>query len=122
MPRQKSQYDPAEEAAFNKAYSSTEIDDFRQRQQQDYGQKLQHDNTVRRRQVFHKRFNKSGIDVVTSQADGDVHDSEEGEESWRTREGDRLGDYGVDEDIEFYDEEDLPLSELARRLNTESMQ
>ncbi|ORY19399.1 DHHC palmitoyltransferase-domain-containing protein [Clohesyomyces aquaticus] len=40
----------------------------------------------------------------------------EGEESWRNSEGERLRDFGVDEDIEFYDEEDdVPLSELLAR-------
>jgi palmitoyltransferase len=40
-----------------------------------------------------------------------------GEEGWRSPEGDRLQDYGVDEDAEFYDqeEENVPLSELIQR-------
>ncbi|GAB7354354.1 hypothetical protein MBLNU459_g4862t1 [Dothideomycetes sp. NU459] len=41
--------------------------------------------------------------------------SEEGEESWRNSEGERLGDFGVDEEVEFYDEDDVPLAELMRR-------
>ena len=40
---------------------------------------------------------------------------EEGEESWRNSEGERLKDFGVDEDAEFYDEDDIPLAELLRR-------
>jgi palmitoyltransferase len=42
---------------------------------------------------------------------------DEGEEAWRNSEGERLGDFGVDEDVEFYDEEedDIPLSELLAR-------
>jgi palmitoyltransferase len=46
----------------------------------------------------------------------------EGEESWRNAEGERLRDFGVDEDAEFYDEardgdgeDDVPLSELLAR-------
>lgn len=41
----------------------------------------------------------------------------EGEESWRNSEGERLQDFGVDEDVEFYDEQedDIPLSELLAR-------
>ncbi|KAI8940252.1 hypothetical protein NX059_003953 [Plenodomus lindquistii] len=41
----------------------------------------------------------------------------EGEEGWRNSEGERLQDFGVDEDIEFYDEQDdeIPLSELLAR-------
>ncbi|KAK4984941.1 Palmitoyltransferase [Elasticomyces elasticus] len=44
-----------------------------------------------------------------------AHPVEEGEESWRNSEGERLDDFGVDEDAEFYDEDDVPLAELLRR-------
>lgn len=41
----------------------------------------------------------------------------EGEEGWRNSEGERLKDFGVDEDVEFYDERDdeIPLAELIAR-------
>lgn len=39
--------------------------------------------------------------------------------SWRNKEGERLADFGLDEDAEFYDEDDLPLSELMRRRKTQ---
>ena len=38
--------------------------------------------------------------------------------AWRNSEGERLKDFGVDEDVEFYDEQDdddVPLSELLAR-------
>ena len=38
-----------------------------------------------------------------------------GEESWRNSEGETLGDFGVDEVAEFYDEDNLSLAELLRR-------
>lgn len=38
----------------------------------------------------------------------------EGEEAWRNSEGERLGDFGVDEDADFYDEDDVPLAQLIR--------
>ena len=38
-----------------------------------------------------------------------------GEEAWRNSEGERLADFGVDEEVEFYDEEDLPLAHLIQR-------
>jgi palmitoyltransferase len=49
--------------------------------------------------------------------EGSVEGNESGEEGWRTSEGERLKDFGVDEDVEFYDEQedDLPLSELLAR-------
>lgn len=44
-------------------------------------------------------------------------EGDEGEEGWRNSEGERLKDFGVDEDVEFYDEQedDVPLSELLAR-------
>jgi palmitoyltransferase len=41
----------------------------------------------------------------------------EGEEGWRNSEGERLQDFGVDEDVEFYDEQEdeIPLAELMAR-------
>lgn len=42
-------------------------------------------------------------------------DDEEGEEAWQNSEGDRLKDFGVDEEADFYDEEDLPLTEVLHR-------
>lgn len=39
---------------------------------------------------------------------------------WRNKEGSRLADFGLDEDAEFYDEEnDLPLAEIMRRRKDE---
>lgn len=46
-----------------------------------------------------------------------IDGSQSGEEGWRNSEGERLKDFGVDEDIEFYDErdDDVPLSQLLAR-------
>lgn len=49
---------------------------------------------------------------------GDRHTSaRDGEEGWRNSEGERLKDFGVDEDVEFYDEQEdeIPLNELLAR-------
>ena len=117
MPRVRSQYDPAEEAAFKSGYSISEIEEFRSRQRHDVKRFAASDETIRRRQVFHKRFDSSDSANVQPIEDHELDDSQEGEESWRTREGESLSDYGVDEEVEFYDEEDLPLSELAKRMH-----
>lgn len=47
-----------------------------------------------------------GIELVESS--GLLH----GEHGWRDSEGDRLDDFGVDEDVEFYDGDQVPLAEL----------
>lgn len=69
-----------------------------------------HDESgIRRRRKFHDRY-------------GDLSDAsyenitfDEGEESWKNAEGERLQDFGVDEEVEFYDEDDVPLGDLMRR-------
>ncbi|KIW03977.1 uncharacterized protein PV09_04810 [Verruconis gallopava] len=118
MPRGKVRYDPAEEAAFNSGFSNDEIDAFRQRQQRDYARLSDYETAIRRRQKFHRRYDADDEGSVRQTLDEELSEGEEGEESWATSEGDRLADYGVDEEIEFYDEEDLPLSELLKRRQT----
>ncbi|KAL1311733.1 hypothetical protein AAFC00_001828 [Neodothiora populina] len=107
--------------------------DFRQRQDADLLRQRQvaADGMVRRRQPFHTRYDQREArdqyevedDVYADQDEtedlpNDSHSITplaEGEESWRNSEGERLADFGVDEDIEFYDEDDLPLSEIMKR-------
>jgi palmitoyltransferase len=95
----------------------------------------QAEDAVRRRKPFAEQRQER---VVEAERDGDDYaygddasDAEEdmfekknygdsemkGEASWRNSEGERLKDFGVDEDVEFYDEQedDLPLSELMAR-------
>ncbi|KAI1515664.1 Palmitoyltransferase [Pyrenophora tritici-repentis] len=51
-------------------------------------------------------------------------DEQESVAAWRNSEGERLKDFGVDEDVEFYDEQDdddMPLSELLARKRAASM-
>lgn len=47
----------------------------------------------------------------------------QGEEGWRNSEGERLQDFGVDEEVEFYDEQedDIPLNELLARRRAASL-
>jgi palmitoyltransferase len=58
-------------------------------------------------------------DDLDENNDGHHHtndeERDEGEESWQNAEGERLRDFGVDEDVEFYDEDDVPLARLIKR-------
>ncbi|CAD0091343.1 unnamed protein product, partial [Aureobasidium mustum] len=90
---------------------------------------------LRRRQPFHVRYDKKNVQkrrdedyayVTDYESDGEEQEQEtydwqpkpgEGEEGWRNSEGERLDDFGVDEDVEFYDEDEVPLGELMRRKN-----
>lgn len=92
---------------------------FKQRQAED---------VVRRRRPFVERLEAKVADENDYEYGDGVSDDEveerkegykegEGEEGWRNSEGERLKDFGVDEDIEFYDEQEdeIPLAELIRR-------
>lgn len=91
-----------------------EVDAFRRRQEEDYRRRLGPD-PIQRRKAFHKRYASN----ASSNTDEGVveydEDSASGEEGWQDSGGNRLKDYGVDEDVEFYDEDDVPLAELLRR-------
>jgi palmitoyltransferase len=58
-----------------------------------------------------------GSDAEEEEDGEDKYADGEGEEGWRNSEGERLKDFGVDEDVEFYDERDdeIPLAELIAR-------
>jgi palmitoyltransferase len=89
--------------------------------------KRQEEDIVRRRKPFVQRVEAR---VVQQDRGGEEQDdwegsdapentpggSQSGEEGWRNSEGERLKDFGLDEEAEFYDEEDdLPLSEIIAR-------
>ncbi|KAF2201446.1 zf-DHHC-domain-containing protein [Delitschia confertaspora ATCC 74209] len=91
--------------------------------------KRQEEDLIRRRRPFVQRLEARVQDQEehaeldsfqegwASGDDGEgVAADEDGEEAWRNSEGERLRDFGVDEEVEFYDEEeDVPLSELLAR-------
>jgi len=96
-----------------------QIDNFHQRKLRD----LQRfgPGGVMRQQRFRERYSDSGSRETTmyKASYGGDQDTSSGEEAWRDSEGDRLDDFGVDEDAEFYDEETLSLAELLRRRRTQ---
>ena len=92
---------------------SDRIREFQERQEQDLKRRQGIDRAYRR-QPFHQRFGdavgeKDHDETMT------VPETEIGEEAWRNSEGERLDDFGLDEDAEFYDEDSIPLSEILRR-------
>jgi palmitoyltransferase len=95
-----------------------DVDKFRQRQEEDMKRWNKADSTeLRRRQPFHKRFDEQAIAANDSTSPNLYADSNEaGEESWKDQEGQGLKDFGLDEEAEFYDEdENLPLAELINK-------
>lgn len=118
--------------------ASDEIEAFRQRQEEDMARRgLDDTSTIRRRKKFHERHEtrrRAGQNETEDDEEGeeeerlededgnsdayDYIEVDEGEEAWRDSDGQRLGDYGVDEDVEFYDEDDVPLSVVRERIKS----
>ncbi|EER28442.1 DHHC zinc finger domain containing protein [Coccidioides posadasii C735 delta SOWgp] len=99
-------------------FSQNAIDAFRRRQELDY-KRHQLDLGVQRRKPFHERYMQNIDDSISDGNDSikDYYSSDSGEEGWRNSDGDRLRDFGVDEEAEFYDEDDIPLAVLIQRKN-----
>lgn len=96
--------------------SQDHLEAFRQRQQFDL-QRFRRDPTpvVRRKPFSQRHHNTDTNSEEQSQGFISTDDSVMGEEEWRDSEGDRLDDFGVDEQVEFYDEDDLPLAVLLQQ-------
>ncbi|KAE8369766.1 Palmitoyltransferase [Aspergillus caelatus] len=108
--------DVGDSVAFTAAETSGyDVQAFNQRKAEDL-RRQRAGLEIERRKRFHKRLAEDSEEDESQQSDGpDDKGSDYGEEGWRNSEGERLRDFGVDEDIEFYDEEDLPLGVLIQR-------
>lgn len=110
---------PQDGSEFLKTYSSArdEIEAFRRRQAEDL-RRTRPFSGIQRRKRFHERYKQQDDQEDDDECGpGPVYgdQSDEGEESWRNAEGERLRDFGVDEDAEFYDEDDVPLAVLMKQ-------
>ena len=99
MPRPNYRQPSEQPFVYREEFSTNEsnVDAFRRRQQEDL-----------------KRYDR-GITTLNQPFTLHGKHSRKGEEGWRDSEGDRLDDFGVDEDAEYYSEDDIPLNELLRR-------
>lgn len=109
----------ASESHTPQSYASAreEIEAFKRRQSDDMNRGRPF-SEIQRRKRFHDRYQQKDIyesddERQPGPAYGDQPD--EGEESWRNADGERLRDFGVDEDAEFYDEDDIPLAVLMEQ-------
>lgn len=92
------------------------VDAFRKRQQKDLERYDEGATTLFQRRPLHQHSrNEDHGDESFAFQSAESDDLTSGEEGWRDSEGDRLNDFGVDEDAEVYDEDDIPLAELLRR-------
>lgn len=119
IPRRRRSFNPSQAFVYQQPTSSAheEVQAFKQRQKDDLDRR-QRTSEVIRRKTFHDRHTNRlhPEQSLTDRDEGNISaHSDSGEEGWRSPEGDRLADYGVDEEAEFYDQDDIPLSELLRR-------
>ncbi len=118
MPRLERPIDPQDTFVHDHAGLSPEeeVMAFKQRQQADFHRRAEHYG-VKRRKPFHERFeHENGAPLEHDYFTDDEDDAaNSGEEGWQDSGGNRLKDYGVDEEIEFYDEDNVPIAELLRR-------
>lgn len=116
LPRMQRSLDPTDAFTFQHASLSAreELEAFKRRQEEDFARR---NGSVRtpRRKAFHQRYDSYSSQKLSDEASDEDAGSASGEEGWQDSGGNRLKDYGVDEDIEFYDEDDVPLAELLRR-------
>ena len=80
---------------------------FRERQQRDFNR------TARAGQPLEDEL--EDLDGQDFDFESDSEEGIDGEPGWTNAEGDRLRDFGVDEDAELLDEDEIPLGELLRR-------
>ncbi|MCJ1477608.1 Palmitoyltransferase [Lambiella insularis] len=97
--------------------NSDQLKAFRQRQHEDLRRYGTGNLQIYRRRPFHERYATFESDKEQEEQDANVPapNVADGEEAWRNSEGDRLQDFGVDEAIEFYDEDDVPLAVLLTK-------
>ena len=91
---------------------------FRRRQQGDHD-RLAHGSsgTILRRRVDSV---SDGYDNIHGSQEPEIGDAGQDGEGWRDSEGDRLDDFGVDENAEVFDEDNVPLAELIRKRQAQS--
>lgn len=91
-----------------------EVEAFHRRQEEDMRRRYGI-GSVQKRKAFHDRFEPTTYEPLENDMIDEDTSSISGEEGWQDSGGNRLKDYGVEEDVEFYDEDDIPLAELLRR-------
>ncbi|KAL8865501.1 MAG: hypothetical protein Q9174_006852 [Haloplaca sp. 1 TL-2023] len=115
MPRRSYEVAGQDPFTFDRDSSQIDVQAFRRRQQKDAlrftnGRGLYSSTLLQQRS---RTNTKERTDE--SQESGDDEDDTGSGPRWRDREGDRLHDFGVDEEAEGYEEDGMPLAEMVRR-------
>ena len=105
-------YDERSAFLYEEGEPSAQLKAFQERQQEDMKRWQAGPGVVRKRRVFADRFDEHATLIHSDEGESF---SDDGEEGWKNSEGERLADFGVDEEAEFYDEDEIPLAELIER-------
>lgn len=120
MPRWKSDksYDKDFTYGDELAMDEERVSAFRRRQQGDFG-RLAHGSSGT---ILRRRVGSVGneYDNLHSSQQPNNDNGGQDKEGWRNSEGDRLDDFGVDENAENVDEDNIPLAELIRKRQAQS--
>lgn len=103
--------------------SNINIQAFRERQQRDH-LRFSNDNHYNGNTEIRQRGTFARSSGMWSDISGDEDHARGGEDEhhhqrddeWRDADGDRLNDFGVDEEAEYIDEDDMPLSEIMKKM------
>ena len=92
------------------------LDAFRRRQQADQRRlDLEHTATIRRRNVNNEMAENCHRNTSSNDGSDEFDASNHAGQKWQDSEGDQLADFGVDDDVDFFDEDEIPLAHLLQR-------
>ena len=117
MPRRSYEVAGQDPFTYGRESSQLDVQAFRQRQQKDT-LRFTNATNLSSSESLHQRVRTDPSERSDdSQDDGDDQDDTGSGPRWRDSEGDRLHDFGVDEEAEGYEDDDMPLAEVVRRRN-----
>ncbi|KAL8681444.1 MAG: hypothetical protein Q9186_002449 [Xanthomendoza sp. 1 TL-2023] len=115
MPRQRYSL-AANDDPFTNDHSSFDVDAFRERQRKDVLRFSDGGLAVTRRMRFQRGDENAEGEEEEEEEEEEGEEEEDGVSGWRDANGERLEDFGVEEEGEVVvDEDDLPLAEVLRR-------
>jgi palmitoyltransferase len=106
--------DPANAFTYynNNISDQDNIDAFRKRQHADLNRRNGSNVEFHRRRPVDGRTEAQDLAGKESDSEDDAAHLINGKEGWRNSEGESLADFGVEEDVEFFDQYEVPLAKL----------
>lgn len=115
IPRRQFKIEEHDPFTYGADSSGLDVQAFRERQQKDALRFADPNYKYRPRSLGRAGRNDSDDEADNSQESNHCQDDVGSGLEWRDSEGDRMQDFGVDEEAEWYEEENLSLAEVLRR-------